>query len=484
MNLSLCSYIVGTFLQFLGLLMLIPLACSLIYRDGDEYAFLLTALITTVTGFVLKIINNKSKYITELNRKEAFFIAFSCWVVAGLFGSLPYILIPIFSNPIDAFFESMAGFTTTGATVIDDLVGLPRGILFYRSFTQWLGGMGIIVLALAILPRLSVGGMQLMGSEAPGPVTEKLTPKISETAKKLWLIYIGLSVLLVLLLLLCGLPVFDSIVTSFSTLSIGGFTIKNASIGGYNSALVEAIITFFMFIAGINFLLHYYLFTGRFSNVLKNSELRFYVFLVIGFISLVGLDLWMTGYYGFYDALRYSSFQVTSILTTTGFSSADFASWPKFSVFALFAMMFIGACAGSTSGSIKVLRILILVKKGYREINHLIKPRAVLPIRVNQKVVSDDVVSSVTSFFLLYIFIFAVSVLVILLIEDISILGALSACAASIGNVGPGFEEIGPSNSYKFLSGISKLWLCILMLIGRLELYTVLVIFTPMFWKK
>ena len=484
MNLRLCSYILGTFLQFLGLLMLIPVACSLIYRDGDEYAFLLTAFITTATGFVLKLINKKAETITELNRKEAFFVAFLCWIAASLFGALPYIFIPVFSNPVDAFFESMAGFTTTGATVIDDLVGLPHGILFYRSFTQWLGGMGIIVLALAILPRLSVGGMQLMGSEAPGPVTEKLTPKISETAKKLWMIYIGLSFLLVIILLLCGLPLFDSVVTSFSTLSIGGFTIKNASIGGYNSTLVEGVITFFMFVAGVNFLLHYFLIKGRLANVWRNSELRFYVFLVVGFISLVCLDLWATGYYGLYDAIRYSSFQVVSILTTTGFSTVDFSSWPKFSVFALFVMMFIGACAGSTSGSIKVLRIMILVKKGYREINHLIKPRAVLPIRVNGKVVGNDVVSSVTSFFLLYIFIFALSVLVILLIEDISILGALSACAASIGNVGPGFEEIGPANSYKFLSSFSKLWLCLLMLIGRLELYTVLVIFTPMFWKK
>ena len=484
MNIRLCFYIVGTFLQFLGLLMLIPFVCSLIYRDGDEYNFLLTALITTIVGLLLKIINKKSENINELGRKEAFFVAFLCWIVASLFGSLPYIFTSIFSNPVDALFESIAGFTTTGASVINDLAGLPRGILFYRSFTQWLGGMGIIVLGIAILPRLSVGGMQLMSLEAPGLVTEKLTPKIAETAKKLWIVYVGLSLLLVILLLLCGMPIFDSVVTSFSTLSIGGFTIKNASIGGYNSSLVEALITLFMFLAGINFLLHYFLFTGRFSKVFRNSELRFYAFLVVIFISVVCIDLWISNYYSFFDALRYSSFQVVSILTTTGFSSADYASWPKFSAFAIFTLMFIGACAGSTSGSIKVLRILILVKKGYREINQLIRPRAVLPIRVNQKAVGDDIISSVTSFFLLYIFIFVLSVLVILVVEDISILGALSACAAAIGNVGPGFEEIGPTQTYKFLSSFSKLWLCLLMLLGRLELYTVLVIFTPMFWKK
>lgn len=484
MNIRLCFYIVGTFLQFFGGLMLVPFVCSLIYREGDEYSFLLTAGITAASGLLLKALNKKAEDITELGRKEAFIVAFLCWVVAGLFGSLPYIFMSIFSSPVDALFESMAGFTTTGASVIADPSVLPRDLLFYRSFTQWLGGMGIIVLGVAILPKLSVGGMQLMNLESPGFVKEKLTPKISETAKRLWIIYIGMSLLLVGLLLLCDLPLFDAIVTSFSTLSIGGFTVTNASIGSYNSYMVEILITLFMFFAGINFLLHYFLFTGRWSKVFGNSELKFYAFLVLFFITVVCLDLWITGYYGFLDALRYSSFQVVSILTTTGFSSVDYGSWPAFSVFAMLALMFVGACAGSTTGSIKVVRILILVKKGYREIGKLIKARAVLPVRINKKAVGDDVVSSVTSFFLLYIFIFVLSVLFILMVEDISVVGALSACAASIGNVGPGLEELGPANNYQFLSSFSKLWLCLLMLLGRLELYTVLVIFTPMFWRK
>jgi len=290
--------------------------------------------------------------------------------------------------------------------------------------------------------------------------------------------------LLVVLLLLCGLPLFDAIVTSFSTLSIGGFTVTSASIGGYNNYLVEILIMLFMFLAGINFLLHYFMLTGKFSKVFRNSELKFYAFLVLFFIIVVCLDLWVTGYYGFSDALRYSSFQVVSILTTTGFSSVDYGSWPTFSIFAMLALMFVGACAGSTTGSIKAIRILILVKKGCREIGQLIRTRAVLPIRINKKAVEDELVSSVTSFFLLYIFIFVLSVLFILMIEDISVVGALSACAASIGNVGPGLEELGPANNYKFLSNLSKLWLCLLMLLGRLELYTVLVIFTPMFWRR
>ena len=437
MNIRLCFYIVGTFLIFLGLILIVPVICSFIYGDGDQYAFLITAGITVFAGLLLKEINKKSQSITEINRKEAFLIAFLCWITACLFGSIPYLLIPVFTSPIDAIFESVAGFTTTGSSVIDDIESQTHALLFYRSFTQWLGGMGIIVLGLAILPRLSVGGMQLMGSEAPGPVTEKLTPKIAKTAKKLWMVYVGLSLILVFVLLVCGMPVFDSVVTSFSTLSTGGFSIKNASIGSYNSPLVELVLTIFMLLAGINFLLHYFLFTGKFQRVFKDSELRLYFGLVMLFIIIVCTDLWINKYYGFADALRYSSFQVVSIITTTGFSSVDFEPWPIYTVFIMFMLMFIGACAGSTSGSIKVLRILILLKKSFREINTLIKPRAVLPVRINQKVVSDNVISSVTSFFLLYIFIFAFSVVMILTFEEISILGALSTTAASLGNVGP-----------------------------------------------
>lgn len=487
MNLKLSFYVVGNFLKYFGLLLLIPAICSLIYRDGDLYIFLLTAFSTSISGLLLELVCKESKDINEINRKEAFFIALLCWIVASLFGAIPYFLIqlPVFSSPIDALFESISGFTTTGATVISDIESLPHGILFYRSFTQWLGGMGIIVLAIAILPKLSLGGVQLMGSESPGPIMDKITPKIAETAKRLWFVYIALSLLLIFLLFLSDMPIFDSIVTSFSTLSTGGFSVKNSSIESYGSPLIEAIITLFMFMGEISFLLHYYLFTGRFSKIIKNSELKFYLFLVILFILVVSIDLWLTQYPDYFQALRYSSFQVVSILTTTGFSSVDFDLWSKFSVFLLFTLMFIGACAGSTSGSIKVLRILILIKKIFvREINHLIKPHAVLLVKIDNKTVAEEVIASVTSFFLLYILIFVLSVLVILAVEDISIMGALSACAATIGNVGPGFQELGATHNYQFLSGFSKIWLCLLMLIGRLEIFTVLVIFSPMFWRR
>jgi trk system potassium uptake protein TrkH len=485
MNLKLSFHVVGTFLKFFGILLLLPAVCSLIYEDVGLYIFLGTALFTTVSGFILEKLCYDSNQIEELNRKEAFFIALSCWVMAGVFGAIPYFMMSIFSSPIDALFESFSGYTTTGATVLTEVESLPHGILFYRSFTQWLGGMGIIVLGIAILPKLSVGGIQLMGSETPGPIMEKITPKIAETAKKLWFIYFAISLLLVVSLLIAGMPVFDSIVTSFSTLSTGGFSIKNTGIAAYGSPLIEVIVTIFMFLGGVNFLIHYYAFTGRFSKIIKNSEFKFYSLLVAVFIVIISFNLWKTHYPDYLDALRHSAFQVISILTTTGFNSVDFNVWTEFAMFFLLVAMFIGACSGSTSGSVKVLRILILLKKIFvREINTLIKPHAVLIVKVNNRTVPENVIASVTSFFLLYVLFFVISVLVILAVEDISIMGALSSCAATLGNVGPGFEEVGATQNYNFFSGFSKLWLCFLMLLGRLEIFTILVIFTPMFWRK
>lgn len=484
MNTKLIFYVVGNFLKYFGILILIPAFISLIYRDDESIAFIVTSLVITASGFILEFITRECANIKELTRKEGFLIAALCWVLACLYGSLPYLFLDIFSHPVDAIFESFSGFTTTGATVLAEIESLPYGILFYRSFTQWLGGMGILILAIAILPRLSVGGMQLMGLEAPGPTTEKLTPRISETAKKLWTVYVAMSIACFILLLISGLSIFDSITTSFSTLATGGFSVKNASIGGFNSGWVELIVMAFMFLSGMNYVLLYYLFSGKHLNIFRSSELRFYFYLTAFFIAFLIFDLMVTHLMNFKDAVRYSSFQVISIITTSGFHTSEFDYWPRFAVFMLFSMMFIGACAGSTSGSIKSLRILILIKKGYREINKLIKPRAVLHVRIDSKVIGDDIISSVTSFFLIFIFIFIVSALVILFVEDISIIGGISAAAASITNVGPGFAEVGASQNYAFLSGFSKLYLCFLMLLGRLELFTILVILTPMFWKK
>lgn len=477
-------YIVGNFLKFLGILMLAPGICSLIYKEDDVYIFVFSGIITSVTGFVVELLTKPSKDINEIDRKAGFLIASLCWITAGIFGALPYMLLGVFNNPVDAFFESVAGFTTTGASVMTNPEIYSYGILFWRNFTQWLGGMGIIVLAIAILPRLSVGGMQLMGLEAPGPTTEKLTPRIAETAKNLWAVYVVLSILLAILLYFGGMTVYDSIVHAFTTMSTGGFSSKAASIGHFDSVYIDTVITIFMFLAGVNFVLHFSLYRRKFSNILKNSELKFYSLVTLGFILLLTVKLWNVSYAGFFESLRFASFQVVSIITTTGFSSADFNLWPSFASFLLLMIMFLGGCAGSTSGSIKSVRIMVLIKKGYREIRKLIYPRGVFPIRVDDQAISEDIVSSISSFFLLYIFIAVTSTLILLVIEDISPISALSACAATIGNVGPGLEQVGPMENYSFFSNGAKLFLSVLMLVGRLELYAILVILTPVFWKK
>ena len=364
-----------------------------------------------------------------------------------------------------------------------DIEVFPHGILFWRNFTQWLGGMGIILLAIAILPRLAVGGMQLMALEVPGPSTERLTPKIAETAKRLWVIYLIISALQVLLLYIAGMSLYDSIVHTFTTMSTGGYSPKNMSIAAYGSPLIETIIIVFMLIAGANFVLYYWLFRGDYKKVAGDPEFRFYLFLNIGAILFVTFDLWMRTHPGLLDAFRFASFQVVSIGTTTGYASENFDLWPSFSKWVLLILMFIGGCAGSTSGAIKNIRILVLFKKVYREIHKLIYPKAVLPIRVGKKVASEDAISSITTFVLLYIFIFLVGTLLVMA-QGVPIITAIYACATTIGNVGPGLEQVGPALNFADLPGFTKIVLSLLMLLGRLELFTIIVLFVPAFWKN
>lgn len=464
--------------------MLVPVIISVIYKEDDLWAFIISALITTSFGFILETATKPPERIKEIQRKEGFLIAALFWFTASIFGAIPYLIYGVFNHPVDAWFESVAGFTTTGATVLTDIEVVPYGMLFWRSFSQWLGGMGIIVLGIAILPRLAVGGMQLMGLEAPGPTTEKITPRIAETAKKLWGVYLLLSFLLIVFLLFAGMPVFDSVLQSLSTMSTGGFSPKNLSVGSYNSSIIDVIITIFMFIAGMNFVLLYWSLRGDFKRLTRNSELKYYFFLNLSVILIVSFELWSTIYPNFFEALRYGSFQVISISTGSGFSTANFDLWPSFSKWFLLMLMFLGGCAGSTTGSIKIIRIMVLFKKGYQELHKIIYPHAIVPIRVNAKPISPEIVSSITSFFLIYLFIFLVSTLIVMAAEDLPIITAISACAASIGNVGPGLGEVGPAGNYANLSSFTKIVLSFLMLIGRLELFTILVIFTPAFWRR
>jgi len=471
-------------MKYLGLLMLVPVIISVIYKENDLWAFIISALITTSFGFILETATKPPERIKEIQRKEGFLIAALFWFAASIFGAIPYLIYGVFNHPVDAWFESVAGFTTTGATVLTDIEVVPYGMLFWRSFSQWLGGMGIIVLGIAILPRLAVGGMQLMGLEAPGPTTEKITPRIAETAKKLWGVYLLLSFLLIVFLLFAGMPIFDSVLQSLSTMSTGGFSPNNLSVGSYNSSIIDVIITIFMFIAGMNFVLLYWSLRGDFKRLTRNSELKYYFFLNLSVILIVSFELWSTIYPNFFEALRYGSFQVISISTGSGFSTANFDLWPSFPKWFLLMLMFFGGCAGSTTGSIKIIRIMVLFKKGYQELHKIIYPHAIVPIRVNAKPISPEIVSSITSFFLIYLFIFLISTLIVMAAEDLPIITAISACAASIGNVGPGLGEVGPAGNYANLSSFTKIVLSFLMLIGRLELFTILVIFTPAFWRR
>lgn len=485
MNVRFCFQVTGKFVTYLGLLMLVPAVCTLFYPEDDLPAFLISALITSLAGLSLMFVCRIPETPTEIRRREGFLIAALCWVLASVFGAIPYYVYGVFASPVDALFESTAGFTTTGATALASIEWLPKGILFWRNFTQWLGGMGIIVLGIAIFPRLFVGGAQLMGLETTGPTTEKFAPKIAETAKKLWIVYVGLTAVLTVLLIFGGMSFFDALTHSFSTLSTGGFSCRDASIGAYDSGYIQGLITLFMFLGGTSFVLHFYFFTGKPGKLLRNSEFRFYLFFVIAATMFIALELIQADVYGtFSESLRYASFQVVSIITTTGFTTTDFDAWPAFVKWVIFMLMFFGACAGSTSGSVKALRIMVLFKKAHREIRRLVYPNVVSPITIEGKSINEKAVASITSFFILYIFLCGFIALVVLMLEDISLESAVSAAAASITNVGPAFDEVGPANHYAHLGSPTKIILSLAMIIGRLELYTILVLLMPSFWRR
>ena len=484
MNLRFSFHVTGKFVVCLGLLMLVPALCSALYGGEDLSAFLVSAAVTSLAGAAVALGFRVPGAPADMRRRDGFLIAALCWAAASVFGALPYFLHGVFESPVDALFESTAGFTTTGATALSAIEGLPKGMLFWRNFTQWLGGMGMIVLGVAILPRLFVGGVQLVGLEAPGPTTEKFAPKIAETAKKLWVMYMALTVVLCVLLLFGGMSFFDALTHSFSTIATGGFSCRDASVGAYDSVYVQGVITLFMFLGGTSFVLHYHLFSGRPRMFLRSSEFRFYLFFTLAATMFIALELRQTHVYEtFSEALRYGSFQVVSIITTTGFTTTDFDAWPPFVKWILFLLMFFGACAGSTSGSMKAVRIMVLFKKGHRELRRLVYPNLVSPIKIDGKAISEKAVSGVTSFFILYVFIFAFLTLAVLMLEDLSLESAVSAAAAAITNVGPGFDEVGPASSYASLGSATKVVLSAAMIVGRLELYTVLVLFTPSFWK-
>lgn len=467
-------FLLGRLQLALAIALLVPAIVASYLRGPEANAFFVAAAIAAVAGIVSERLFRQPADF-QFGRREAFLLVTTAWISASVVGALPYIFIKGPGFVIDGLFESASGFTTTGASILVNVEGEPAGLLLWRSLTQWLGGMGIIVLGIAILPKLAVGGMQLLGAEAPGPVAEKLTPRIAQTAKALWGIYALLTGLEAGALILLGLKPLDAVNHAFATMATGGFSTMGGSVGAYGSGAIELVVTLFMALAGVNFALHFKMLRGKPVEVFRDSELRLYGFVLFAGTVLLASDLLLTGRVSdVVSALRLGAFQSTTIVTTTGFATADFDAWPAFSRALLFALMFVGGCAGSTGGSIKVVRALIVCKKLAADLRRLVQPSAVLPVRVGPRAIPEEVVTSVTTFVLMFVTVFAVGGLVLAMF-GLDLVTAYSASAACLGNIGPGFGLVGPTQTYAPLPAPAKLVLLCMMIVGRLELYTVFV---------
>lgn len=480
--------------MFNGGFMLLAALVSYIYNDGVTLQILYAGLSTIVIGVVAMLFTTKHK--KEMNKREGYVVVTFGWVIMSLSGTLPYVLtdsIPTFTN---AFFETMSGYTTTGATILNDIEIMPKGLLFWRSTTHWIGGMGIIVLAIAILPLLGIGGMQLFAAEAPGPSGDKLHPRITDTAKRLWLIYFGYTVAETLLLKLAGMTFFDAVNHSMATLSTGGFSTKNASVAYWNNQpIIQYIIILFMFLAGSNFVLSYFAFKGKIQKILHDEEFKLYFMFVAIFtliaacvvyfqVDLAASTISHPMVWGQTEsAFRHSLFQVLTVITTTGFITADYTLWTPLLVVLFFGIMFLGGSAGSTSGGVKVVRHLILIKNGFLEFKRTLHPNAIIPVRYNNKAINRFIVFNVLAFFMLYMISFIVGALVFSMFH-IDFESAIGLSASSLGNIGPALGSFGPVNNYASLPPLAQWWASFLMLIGRLELFTVLILFTPFFWRN
>jgi len=482
MNYALVTRILALLACVLAAMLLAPAGVALVYGEYPEFlVFLLVSLPTALAGAVLLRLNRRAR--PALSNHDGFLVVSLSWLLMAFVGALPFLFSGAIPSYTDAFFETMSGFTTTGATILDDIEALPKSMLFWRSMTHWLGGMGIVVLAVAILPLLGFKGLQLVRAEAPGPAVDKLTPKIARTAKILWLIYIGLSALETVLLMLAGMDLFDALTHTFGTMATGGFSTRNAGIAAFDSAAVDAIITVFMLLAGVNFVLHFNLLAGNFRRIARDTEFKVYLALFALSTLATTLVLARTHYGGLGESLRHASFQVASIMTTTGYATADYALWPVSAMAVLFLLMFVGGCAGSTGGGIKVVRLTVLFKQGLNEMKYLLSPRGVFTPQMNRTPLQKSMVLGVAGFIFFYLVLLLLTTLVVSLSGE-SLLTAFSTALATLGNIGPGFDGIGPTETYaSFAPGI-KWFLSFIMMVGRLEIFTVLVLFTPHFWRR
>lgn len=472
MNFRGVLFLLGRLLLTLAVALLLPAVLAIFHGGEQLREFLIAAGLTGVIGLTLAWIYRQPADF-PFGRREAFLLVTCAWLTASFAGAVPYVLIKGWGFTVNALFESASGFTTTGASVLQNLEAEPAPLMLWRSLTQWLGGMGIIVLGIAILPRLAVGGTELLGAEAPGPTTEKLTPRIAQTAKALWGIYVLITGAEVVVLMLLGMGWLEAVNHSLTTMATGGFSTRSASVGAYGGA-IQVAITLFMVLAGVNFALHFRCLRGKPLAAIKDPEFRLYIWILTAATLFLTLDLVRAGR-GLGTALRLASFQATSIVTTTGFATEDFDLWPSFSRALLFTLMFVGGCAGSTSGSIKVVRIMILGKNVLRDLKQMAQPRAVLPVRVGRRTMDANIVSSVMTFVVLFLMIYAAGGL-LLGAMGYDLVTSFSASATCLGNIGPGFGMVGAAQTFTFFPPAAKILLVALMLVGRLELYTVLVL--------
>ncbi|MGB0880205.1 MAG: TrkH family potassium uptake protein [Polaribacter sp.] len=478
-----------------GVFMFIAFPFSLYHQETEKWGILNAGIITVFIGLLLYFFNKPKS--TDVQKKEGYLIVTLGWLTLSITGMLPYLLSGAIPNITNAFFETLSGYSTTGSSILTDIESMPKGILFWRSATHWIGGMGIIVLTIAILPLLGIGGMQLFMAEAPGPSADKLHPRITDTAKRLYLIYVVLTFAEFLLLKLAGMSWFDAINHAMATMSTGGFSTKNSSIAFYNHLpFVQYIIIFFMLIAGTNFILTYFALKGKFQKVFQSEEFTYYFFGIISIAAIIAIiiiffqdpNLQTTiahpmVYGKIESAIRHALFQVTSIITTTGFVSADFTMWSFFASGIFFALFFTGGSAGSTSGGIKIVRHIVMIKNSFLEFKKALHPNAIIPVRYNGKTVHQTIVFNILSFFIIYMLIFIMAS-VILTFFGLDFMSAIGAAASSLGNIGPAIGSVSPVNNFNHLTTSAKWFCAFLMLIGRLELFTVLILLTPFFWRK
>lgn len=506
MNYRLISRYLGSFAIAIGVLMLPSAICAVCFQEWTELAAIGESMLAClVIGALMMLIGRNAP--KQLYQREALSLVAFTWILAAALGALPFVFSGVLPSYIDAYFESMSGFTTTGASVITDIEGTAKSILFWRSFTHWLGGMGIIVLFIAVLPYLGAGGKQLFKSESPGPDPQGLRPRIKDTASILYKIYLGFTVVQTVVLMAAGMNLYDALCHTFGTLATGGFSTRQASVGAYNSVAIDVIIIFFMFCAGANFALYFSILRGNIKNAWKDTEWRVYITIIVISTLAVTVSL-MAGQettaqteeieatqiataaagktneedYTLRSALHYASFQVVSIMTTTGYCTADFDRWPHFSRMVLFVLMFVGGCAGSTGGGLKVVRIILLFKMAYHRVENTFRPKTVRAVRINNAVIGSDVQNTVYAFFVLYILWFAGGSILMSAL-GLPFESAVSSVAATLNNIGPGLQAVGATMDYHLIPDLGKVFLSLCMALGRLELFSICVLLLPAFWR-